>query len=842
MIRRSPKEIKEFLKEKQYLFDTPQCYLGQEPNTFWKDWDKARLKILLATCWRYEDFRGNQTVPLLYQMINEHYEDIVCERAHFPNTEKEYKLFRDYKIPIFGLESKHSMCDYDIIMTSLSFLPPWFNFPLMLEMSGIPVLWKERAQTGGKYPLIMIGGSAMYGNFSIAYPVVDMIYLGDAEDEEDGGLLQLLDAIMQDGRLDSLQKQFDYIFCPSLYAPKYNNASKFIGWESKGDYPAKLRRRTCKNLDEAPMYTKPIPSYMDATMGLGEIEISRGCRGMCSFCGIGWKYRPYRERSKDVMVKALKENRHEGGAPTFCPIATEFAYYSQKRGLVKDLLEITPYVDPLSMRVDAFAGDPTLDVILAEAGMNQLALGVEGISQRIRNRMLKGITEDDILTACQIAVDSGRFRRIKFFMISNVDEEWEDWEEFFELLTKVDRMRRKSGIQIKASWTPLFVEPCTPLQWKKPTIEQRQDWTKICKVMKELKVEVAFRSLRIKSKPDFLWLMQGMHLGDTRFAEAVAKASEEFKHPFYVTFTPGTLDVVTKWMTKMNRCWGDVIRERREDEKFPWDIVDRGVKKTALRKIYDKIISGEYDDKTIIVESPIEDCDMTGVGEKARLARIKPEYWSILKYSVGGEFNIVPNTHWKAQIQRAGYKSGVPIVISQIRFFSDRANKNWYEGCDYCVVGSEYPLGEGDIAKLNRWLCGMQIIDIRGGLRKIQGTWKKFISLYAVETDEFSSEEMLKYEMDFVKAEEVIVSNPETRYFSGAWKKKVDLKSLSIQIIYDNEFLGGRIMSIWLDHQVAIRAFLKGFFHDISSQRVSQLKVQKMMLGERRVYEIEEIF
>ncbi len=518
-----PEQIKQFLRKNKYRFDTPYCYLGKEPNTYHKDWDKAKLKILFAAPYRYEDFRGNQTIPLLYQMVNEWREDVICERAFLPNTLKEYRLFThpNHRMPIFGLESKRSMGEYDIIMTSLSFLPPWINFPLMLQMSGIPPFRYDRENSDEDYPLIMIGGSAMYGNFSIAYPIVDMIYLGDAEP----GLFPILKDIIDGYGLEQLQKKYDYIFCPQFYSPLYM-AKQFEGWKIKDGYPDRLRVIRCKDLDKTPMLTKPIPSYSDATMGLGEIELSRGCRAYCAYCGLGWKYRPYRERGVEKMVEGMKENKKNSGTfKGLCPIAAEFAFYSEKRRLISELLKISRQVDPLSMRVDAFINDPEFDNVLRDLGMNNVALGVEGISKRLRNRLLKGITEEDIFEACKIAINSG-IKTIKLFLISNIGETKEDYEEFFNFLKKIVfyRENTNSRTNITVSWTPLFVEPCTPLQWRKPTIEQKQPWKEISLRLDELGVKYP-RSGGGKNEPNFLWLMQGMHLGDVRFARALVRAN-----------------------------------------------------------------------------------------------------------------------------------------------------------------------------------------------------------------------------------------------------------------------------------------------------------------------------
>lgn len=306
-----PQQINEFLREHRHSLCTPQCYLGQEPNTFHKSWDKANLKILFAAPFPYEQSRGNQTIPLLYQMINEWRDDVICERAYFPNTLKEYRLFThpNHCIPIFGLESKHSMGEFDLVMTSLSYLPPWINFPLMLSMSGIPPFRKDRENSDEDYPLIMVGGLAMSGNFTTAYPVVDMIHLGDAKP----GLFPILEDLLNSKELEYLQKEYSHIFCPQFYSPRYKD-NHFVGWDIKSGCPDRLRVIRCKDLDKAPMLTKPIPSYSDATMGLGEIELSRECRAYCAYCGLGWKTRPYRERSVEKMVEGMKENKTNSGS------------------------------------------------------------------------------------------------------------------------------------------------------------------------------------------------------------------------------------------------------------------------------------------------------------------------------------------------------------------------------------------------------------------------------------------------------------------------------------------------------------------------------------------------
>jgi len=856
MLIRSPEEVKDFLEDHKSGLDLPHCYLGKEPNTFHRDWDSAKLRILLVAPYRYEDFRGNQSLPLLYQMINEWREDVLCERAYFPSTEKEYKLFRNHQYPLFSVESKRSAGEFDIVATSLSFLPPWVNFILQLKMSGIPVLRQDREWYDGtdepKYPMILVGGSAMYGNFCIAYPVADMIYLGDAEP----GLFDLLTMWMnvKEYRLSNheglnlAQQDFDFIFCPRFYKPHYDK-EKFVKWQpSTSKFPMKFKVAKCKELDKSPMYTKPIPSYTDASMGLGEVEISRGCRGVCAFCGIGWKYRPYRERSVEKIVAGMKENKKNGGTfKGLCPIATEFAFYSEKRKLFNELAKVSRVVDPLSIRMDAFTRDREFDRFLSRLGMHQLALGVEGVSQRLRNRLLKGITEEEILKACQIAIDTKGYTKIKFYMLANVDEDWKDYEEFFSLLDKVVQYRNlmKSKIQILVSWTPIFIEPCTPLQWKKPTLDQRQPWMEISEHLDRFNIKdeegkVIKRIVKYprggggKFEENFLYVMQGMHLGDTRFAEAVVGATEELDRPFYVSYCRTMKDTVTKWMKKAGFSWGYVMRERNSNETFPWDIVDRGVPKSSLLKMYLGIKSGQFDEREIRIKPKIK----AGVLDTPEHDEQSYVRWHRVIYRVHGDYQMVPNSHFKAVFHRSAYLHDFPLSVNQMIFLSDRDNKNWYGGYDYFFMATQREISDHEFQSLNsETLPNIELVRCKG-LEAKKPRLKNVISEYRVETGIWNQDVLRAYYNRFCNASEVVVLQQITRYYSGKRKKPIDLKKVHFWDVHIEDY---GVLKIRLSHDVYIRTFLKGFFADKSFRKILSFSVEKVGLWERENEILREV-
>jgi radical SAM superfamily enzyme YgiQ (UPF0313 family) len=835
MFSRTPEDIKRFLLKNKVKLDHPQAYIGKECNTFGehgegefhKDWDKAKLRILLTALWRYEDFRGNQTIPLLYYMMNSLDKDLLVERAHFPSSESEYKFFQAHNIPIFGLESKHEMKAFDIIMTSVAFVPPWINFILMLKMSGVPI---RRTERDDSWPLIMAGGASCYGNFSLLYPVVDIIYMGDAETDKTGGLMDVLEDVKKNKPatkerkgllLQHLQDKYEYLFIPSLFEPEYAK-EKFVQWKTNVKRSLKVRKVMDLNLVDQ-YYKKPIPSYTDTTMGLGEVEISRGCRGACAFCGIGWKYRPYRERTKVFMLDALTENKKNGGAVSMCPIATEFAFYSEKRALIKEACETrSRFIDPLSMRIDAFAADEEFDLLLSHTGMNQLALGVEGPSQRLRNRLMKGVDEPTILKACEIAIKSGRFKRIKFFMISNIGETKEDFEEFFLLLDKVNAIKSKynSKIKIKASWTPLIVEACVPLQWMRPSVDNRIDLYWWSGEVKKRGVEFG---LGVKNNDDFLWTQQAFASADTRIAEAVIDASLKLNRPYISIIPPGYKAVLTEAMAKFGVDWSYIMRERDIKEPFLWDIVDRGVKREVLEKVWLGIKSGEQDKKEtkfkIKTDSEVDIKNVNFYPEQ----KVVQEY--LMEYSIPKEYDCVPNTYWKAYLHRAAYMSGFPISVNQMSFVSDRESRNWYYGKDYFKFGVQTL--DADVNKFIKSAKEMKLGRFIP-ITKKHGMLGKFIGTYLVRTD-FDGDELLRKKAAFEKAESVMVKVNTLRYFSGSYKEEFEAKdfyhSSAVYFTQDK----GLILEVNILEGLGIRYFLTGFL-GLPLSKVLKFDIEKTNL------------
>jgi hypothetical protein len=434
---------------------------------------------------------------------------------------------------------------------------------------------------------------------------------------------------------------------------------------------------------------------------------------------------------------------------------------------------------------------------------------------------MKRISAEDIKKACWMAIDVGGFKRIKFFMIANFDETWEDYEEFFamakEIIGGVSASKRK-GIRFLASWTPLFIESATPLQWKAPTLEQHQNWWDIDQRMKEIGVETNQR--KVKWNPNLMYPAQGLHLGDTRYAEAFLEAVLELDRPFYSSGIKGMKDAIGKRFP-----WEWIMREKSEDETFPWDCVDRGVSKDVLLKLWQKIKSGEMDATFSRLKPPIEECSLDDVVWSSEQ---EVHSWLLLRCKQEDGFDTVPNTHWKAQIHRAAYLSGFPLAVNKIHFFTDKetGGRNWYSGYDDIGIGIHsvgYATPE-DVAVLNKYLIGLKVIGFLQLPDKV--SWSKFVSQYQVIIP--ASYDYLYTLFMVIKASEKFeVSIPPAPFSASPRRTREDVNTSVFD--YALEDLGSAVkVDITLSHNIPVKTLLRAVLKGWSYKRIDALSVSRI--------------
>lgn len=752
MVHMTPVMVQKWFESYASRMDYPEAFYGSEINSyredregnFHKTWEDTELRVLYAAPWPYTEFTGNMTFPILNKLTNEYtrldgVRPFYSERSHQPVCHKDLLVFERFGIPIFGLETRHVPGDFDIVAFSAGYPPFFANMVKQLHMAGIPVRWKDRVSMDEQYPLI-IGGGSTYGSPEPWTPFADFVFIGEAEDEPGNpGLMAVYEDIetaklngsfwTADGREDLLHKlavKYDFLYVPRFITPQYDENNYTKGWDYKyDDLPKRIKKRFVKDFNAVPAMTQPLMPFVDPSMGLGEVEIARGCSaGTCTFCAVGFRYRPYRERSVEFMVEAFKENIKNSGADQAFPCAFEYSGYTRKKELTKRLLEeVTDSVDTQSQRIDNMAKDPNFVMLAGEGDMRNLCVGIEGNSERIRTFVNKGATEEMILKACGNAMKAG-FKTLKLYMIADLPiETQEDTDQIVDLCAKIIDLRDAMGAKanVKVSWTPLFIEAWTPLQWMRATAGEKK-LDNIANPLREL--GITFMLSQGKTERNYLITAQIQHMCDRIAAEALIDTYDELDVSFVGSVNRRMEVTLGKHLEARGVDYAHYFKAKDKDFIFPWDIIDIGVTKDYLWKMKVateealRIIDEDGGDPRgvrgdgFVIDKCATSCTNCGVcdasmkkqmregykcyetDEKVDLGDIKILNHSSVSQKVRLKVWIDPYyrypaaDYWTALVRRAAFMTEVPITKRTVHFASELLRwKNWVAGVDYVEFG-----------------------------------------------------------------------------------------------------------------------------------------------------------
>ena len=297
MADRPPEFIASWLKDNMHRMDGPEQYLGTEPGAVRKSWDSASVRWLMAASWPYMQAAGNLSIPAVYDAVNKGREDFLCDRFYLPATPRDLGLLERGGIPVFGIESRHQLRDFDVVGTSISYTVLFMNFCRLLTLSGVPLRRKDRARNRGDYPMVLVGGQA-YCAPGFMDPVVDAVFLGEVEDEPgNGGISSVNEKISafktegswKEDRLycyERLAAEFNYLYFPQFTEVEYDYQDRGLPHASKQvkairpklpgmKYP--FRGRKVRNLDNVSLITSAPILFSDPGMGAGDVEAQRGC-------------------------------------------------------------------------------------------------------------------------------------------------------------------------------------------------------------------------------------------------------------------------------------------------------------------------------------------------------------------------------------------------------------------------------------------------------------------------------------------------------------------------------------------------------------------------------------
>lgn len=570
--------------------DKAARYIGGEVNSVMKD--PKDIDIRFAMCFPdvYEIGMSNLGMMILYHMFNER-EDVWCERVFSPWVDMD-KLLRDHHIPLFALESQDPIQEFDFLGITLGYEMCYTNVLQVLDLSGIPLRQKDRKE---KDPIVIGGGSCAYNPEPIA-AFFDLFYIGEGETVYD----RLFDVykknkIQKGSRADFLKKaaQIPGIYVPSLYEAAYHEDGTLASFAPICEgVPKKVERQLVIDMDRGYRNMKaPVVPHIKATQDRVTLEIMRGCIRGCRFCQAGMIYRPTRQRNVEKLKESAREMLRNTGNDEISLNSLSSSDYQDLKELVTFLID--EFKDQAinislpSLRIDAFALDVMSQV--QDIRKSSLTFAPEAGSQRLRDVINKGLTEEDILRGAGEAFKGGWNRVKLYFMLGLPTETVEDMkgipqlaEKIAEKYYEIPKPERIGKVQIVISTSFFVPKPFTPFQWAGMYTEQ--EFIEKAKIVKEeVRAQLNQRSLKYNwHEPDVTILEGFLARGDRRSADVIQYAYEhgamfdawtEFFH-------------FSIWKEAFAAMGTDIdfytLRERPLDELLPWDFIDIGVTKSFL--------------------------------------------------------------------------------------------------------------------------------------------------------------------------------------------------------------------------------------------------------------------
>ena len=570
----------------------PARYIGHEVNMVVKDPSKVDIRFAMCFPDVYEIGMSHLGIQILYDMFNRR-DDIYCERVYSPWTDLD-QIMREKKIPLFAIESQDPVKNFDFLGITLQYEMCYTNILQVLDLSGIPLHAEDRTEED---PIVIGGGPCAYNPEPIA-PFFDLFYIGEGEVV----YFEMMDRYKEIKKRGGSRKEFleaaaeiPGIYVPSFYDVTYNEDGTIKAMKPNNPHaPEKVVKQLVMEMSETYYPEKPVVPYLRATQDRVVLEIMRGCIRGCRFCQAGMIYRPVRERSLEELKRLAYAMLKSTGHEEISLSSLSSSDYTKLEGIVNFLIDEFDgkgvNVSLPSLRIDAFS----LDVMskVQDVKKSSLTFAPEAGSQRLRNVINKGLTEEDIINGSTEAFKGGWNRVKLYFMLGLPTETVSDMEGIAELSEKVAEVyydtvpkeQRHGKVQVTASTSFFVPKPFTPFQWARMcTREEFLERAAI--VNRKMKEMLNRKSLRYNWHEADVTVLEGvLARGDRKVAAVIEEAYNN--GALYDSWSEHFHNDI--WMKAFETCGVDpdfyTVRERSLEEVFPWDFIDVGVTKDFLKR------------------------------------------------------------------------------------------------------------------------------------------------------------------------------------------------------------------------------------------------------------------
>ena len=566
----------------------PARYTDREWNAVRKEWDSARVHLVLAYPDVYEVGMSNLGLAILYELLNAQPE-LLVDRVYAPWVDMEAAM-RAHGIPLYGLESRRPLRDFDVIGFTLPYELNYTNILNMLDLAGLPLRAEER---GADLPLVIGGGSGAYNPEPVS-EFFDLFAVGDGE-EVALELMQAIAAWIEAGRQDKAAflrqaAQIPGIYVPSLYRVDYHpDGTVAAVTPTVPEAPPVVQRRFVLSLPPVPC--RPVVPYVETVHDRGVVEIQRGCTQGCRFCQAGFIYRPLRQRPLEEVLEMVEAIERSTGYEEIALLSLSSCDHPQIEDMVRALVE--RYKEPPlaislpSLRIDSFSVE--LGELMQGRRKTGLTFAPEAGSQRLRDVINKKVTEEDMLRTAQAAYSRG-WQRIKlYFMIGLPTETDDDVAAIVHLVRRVWEIGRKyhgRRARVSVSVATFVPKPHTPFQWlslaDEDVLRRRQAI---------LQRGLRKRGINLSWHDPYVTLLEAVFSRGDRRLGAVVRRAWELGARF------DAWQEVFSWQ-RWEQAFADVgltpdfyaRRQRSFDEILPWDHISTGVSKEFLWAEYQRAL------------------------------------------------------------------------------------------------------------------------------------------------------------------------------------------------------------------------------------------------------------